>query len=240
MDQQVLNAVPRPETTKGELNKFRAQGRIPAVIYGGGDAATHVFLDEKEFLKVAAGISESTILGIDVNGKRIRAFVKARQRNSLTTKIIHIDFLEVVSGRLIRARVPLHLIGVPIGVREGGILENPAHEIEVECDPDNLPERIDIDVGGLQANHSIHVREIPLINKVKVLSSPELVVAVVKFAKEEVVVEAAVPAEGAVAVPGAAPAGAPGVAGAPGTAVAPDAATAGAPGAAPAKKEGKK
>ena len=240
MDQQVLNAFPRPETTKGELNKFRAQGRIPAVIYGGGDVATHVFLDEKEFLKVAAGISESTILGIDVNGKRIRAFVKARQRNSLTTKIIHIDFLEVVSGRLIRARVPLHLIGVPIGVREGGILENPAHEIEVECDPDNLPERIDIDVAGLQANHSIHVREIPLIDKVKVLSSPELVVAVVKFAKEEVVVEAAVPAEGAVAVPGAAPAGAPGVGGVPGAVVAPEAATAGTPGAAPAKKEGKK
>jgi large subunit ribosomal protein L25 len=233
MDQQVLNAVPRAQTTKGELNKSRAQGQIPAVIYGGGGAATHIFLDEKEFLKVASGISESTILGIDVNGKRTRAFVKARQRNSLSTKIIHIDFLEVVSGRLIRARVPLHLIGVPIGVREGGILENPAHEIEVECDPDNLPEKIDIDVAGLQANHSIHVREIPAIDKVKVLSSPELVVAVVKFVKEEIVVapvEAVVPVEGA---PGAVPAA--GVVAAPGAVPAPGAATA-----APVKKEEKK
>jgi large subunit ribosomal protein L25 len=236
MDQQVLNAVPRAQTTKGELNKLRAQGQIPAVIYGGGGAATHVFLDEKEFLKVAAGISESTILGIDVNGKRTRAFVKARQRNSLTTKIIHIDFLEVVSGRLIRAHVPLHLIGIPIGVREGGILENPAHEIEVECDPDNLPEKIDIDVVNLQANHSIHVREIPAIDKVKVLSSPELVVAVVKFVKEEVVaapVEVAVPAEG---VPGAVPApGATGAVAAPGAVPAPGAAAT-----APTKREEKK
>jgi large subunit ribosomal protein L25 len=232
MDQQVLNTFPRTQTTKGELNKHRAQGRIPAVIYGGGTAATQVFLDEKEFLKVTSGISESTILGIDVNGKKTRAFIKARQRNSITTKIIHIDFLEVVSGRLIRARVPIHLIGVPIGVREGGILENPAHEIQVECDPDNLPEKIDIDVTGLQANHSIHVREIPGINKVKVLSSPELVVAVVKFAKEEVVVApvaAAVPAEGA---PGAVP-----VAGA---TPAPGAAPAAGAAAAPAKKEEKK
>ena len=115
MDQQVLNTFPRTQTTKGELNKHRAQGRIPAVIYGGGTAATQVFLDEKEFLKVTSGISESTILGIDVNGKKTRAFIKARQRNSITTKIIHIDFLEVVSGRLIRARVPIHLIGqIPI------------------------------------------------------------------------------------------------------------------------------
>ena len=153
---------------------------------------------------MASGISESTILGIEVGGAKKRAFVKARQRDSLTNKIIHIDFLEVVSGRLIHARVPLHLVGIPVGVREGGILENPAHEIEVQCDPDYLPQKIDVDVSELHANHSIHVRELPALDKVKVLSSPELVVAVVKFAKEEVVeapVAAAAPVEGA--VPGA-------------------------------------
>jgi large subunit ribosomal protein L25 len=220
MDQSVLKAVPRAQTTKGELNQLRAAGKIPAVIYGGGGAATHVLLDEKEFLKVASGISESTILGIEIGGAKKRAFVKARQRNNLTNRIIHIDFLEVVSGRLIHARVPLHLVGIPVGVREGGILENPAHEIEVQCDPDNLPERIDVDVSELHANHSIHVRELPALDKVKILSSPELVVAVVKFAKEEVVEEpvaAAAPVEGAAApgAPGAAPvAGAPAAPGA--------------------------
>jgi large subunit ribosomal protein L25 len=218
MNQSVLKATPRAETTKGELNKHRAEGRIPAVIYGGGEAATPIFLDEKEFLKVAAGISESTILSLDVDGKKTRAFVKARQRNSISTKIIHIDFLEVVSGRLLHARVPLHLVGIPVGVREGGVLENPAHEIEVECDPDHLPEQIEVDVSELHANHSIHVRELKIADKVKVLSSPELVVAVVKYMKEEVVetpvvaaapVEGAAPAAGAPAAPGAAPGAAP-------------------------------
>lgn len=236
MDQSVLKAVPRAQTTKGELNQLRAKGQIPAVIYGGGEAATHILLDEKEFLKVAAGISESTILGIDIGGKTTRAFVKARQRNYLTNKIIHVDFLEVVSGRLLHARVPLRLIGIPVGVREGGILENPAHEVEVECDPDHLPQKIDIDVTGLHANHSIHVREIPAIDKVKILSSPELVIAVVKYIKEEVVVA---PVVAAAPVDGAAPAvpGAPGAApGAPGAAPA-----AGAPAAAaPSKKDEKK
>jgi large subunit ribosomal protein L25 len=238
MNQSVLKAVARAETTKGELRQFRAQGQIPAVIYGGGDAATQILIDEKDFLKVAAGISESTILGIDVNGTKKRAFVKARQRDSLTNKIIHIDFLEVISGRMLHARVPLHLVGIPVGVREGGVLENPAHEIEVECDPDHLPERIEVDVSELHANHSIHVRELKIGDKVKVLSSPELVVAVVKYIKEEVVAApvAAAAVEGAAA--GAAPAaGAPGAA--PAAAGAPGAAAAAA-GAAPAAKKDEK
>ena len=206
MNQSVIKAKPRSETTKGELRQLRAKGQIPAVIYGGGEAATQILLDEKDFLKVASGISESTILGIDVGGTKKRAFVKARQRDSLTNRIIHVDFLEVISGRILHARVPLHLIGIPVGVREGGVLENPAHEIEVECDPDHLPERIDVDVSELHANHSIHVRELKIADRVKVLSSPELVVAVVKYVKEEVVAApaAAAPAEGAAAAPAAA------------------------------------
>jgi large subunit ribosomal protein L25 len=233
MNQSVIKAAPRSQTTKGELNRLRAQGQIPAVIYGGGEVATQILLDEKEFLKIASGISESTILGIEVGGTKKRAFVKARQRNSLTNRIIHVDFLEVVSGRMLHARVPLHLTGIPVGVREGGVLENPAHEIEVECDPDHLPERIEVDVSELHANHSIHVRELKIGENIRVLSSPELVVAVVKYMKEEVVVApvaaatAAAPAEGAAAAPvaGAAPA----AGAAPGAAAA-----------TPAKKEEKK
>jgi len=218
MNQSVLKAATRGKTTKGELRQLRANGQIPAVIYGGGSVATQILLDEKEFLKVASNISESTILGIDVGGVKKRAFVKARQRDTLSTQIIHVDFLEVVSGRMLHARV---------------LLENPGHEIEVECDPDHLPEGIEVDVSELHANHSIHVRDLKVGDKVKVLSSPELVVAVVKFMKEEVVETpaAAAPAEGAVAegaaAEGAAPAGAPGSA---------PAATAGAPAAKEAKK----
>jgi len=237
MNQSVINAVPRAATTKGGLNQLRAKGQIPAVIYGGGEAATQILLDEKEFLKVASGISESTILGIDIAGTKKRAFVKARQRDFLSNKIIHVDFLEVVSGRNLRAHVPLHLVGTPVGVKEGGVLENPGHEIEVECDPDHLPERIEVDVSELHANHSIHVRDLTISDKVKVLSSPELVIAVVKYIKEEVVAAPAAPAEGA--APAAGAEGAAPAAGAEGAAPAAGAPAAGAPAAA-AKKEEKK
>jgi large subunit ribosomal protein L25 len=234
MNHPVLNAVARAETTKGELRTLRLGGKIPAVIYGGGETASAILLDEKEFTKATFGISESAIISLDVAGKKMRAFVKERQRDVLTGKIIHVDFLEVVQGRMLHAKVPLKLIGIPIGVREGGILENPAHEIMVECDPSVLPESIEIDISGLQANHSIHVRNIVAIPGVKVLTSADLVVAVVKYAKIEVEPEVAAapaaeagaaPVAGAPAAPGAAPAaGAPAAAGAAPAAPAPGAA----------------
>jgi large subunit ribosomal protein L25 len=93
-------------------------------------------------------------------------------------------------------------------VKEGGILETPGHEVEVECLPADLPERIELDVSALEANHSIHVRDIPAMKNVKILTNSELVLAVVKYAKAEAEpVAAAAPAEGAApAAEGAAPA----------------------------------
>jgi large subunit ribosomal protein L25 len=218
MDHPVINALVRTTSTKGELRQLRVSGKIPAVVYGGGEAAKHIFLDEKEFAKAVHGITESTILSLMIGDTKTEAFVKEHQRDAISGKIIHVDFLEVVKGRILHAKVPIKLMGIPIGVREGGILENPAHEVEVQCDPTYLPEKIEMDVSELHANHSIHVRDIPAIPNVKILTNADLVVAVVKFAKAEVVEAPAaeeVPAgEAAAAAPGTA---APGAA-APGTA----------------------
>jgi large subunit ribosomal protein L25 len=81
--------------------------------------------------------------------------------------------------------VSLRIQGNPIGVREGGILETPLHDIEVECLPGDLPERLDVDVSSLKANQAIHVRDLVLGDKVKLISNPDQVVALVKFAKAE-------------------------------------------------------
>jgi large subunit ribosomal protein L25 len=233
MNHPVINAVPRTDTTKGELNTLRRQGKIPAVVYGGGQKAVGIALDAKEFKQAIAGISESTILTIAIGQDKKNVFVRERQRDTLSGDLIHVDFLEVLKDRSLRAKVGIHLVGIPVGVKDGGILETPAHEVEVECLPGDLPEKIEIDISGLQANHSVHVRDIPVIKNVKILTSSELVLAAVKFAKAEAVPE---PVAAEAAAPGAA--GAAPAAGAPGAAPA-----AGAPGAAPAaaeKKEEKK
>jgi large subunit ribosomal protein L25 len=140
-----------------------------------------------------------------LDGKPYDAFVKDTQRNIIDGSILHVDFYEVESGVALRARVSINLKGSAIGVREGGVLEFPRHEIEVECLPKDLPERIEVDISGLGANQSIHVKDIVLSDAIRVISAPDQVVALVKYAREEAVAApaaeevaaAAAPAEGA-------------------------------------------
>jgi large subunit ribosomal protein L25 len=202
MSKVVLQAKNRQKTGSAESRRIRRGGRIPAVIYGRLGKAISVDLDSVEFVQGVKGISESTIVTVQVDGTSHDAFVKATQRNIINGKILHIDFYEVESGVALRAKVSLQLHGNPIGVREGGILENPLHEIEIECLPKDLPERIEIDISGLKVNQSMHVRDIPLAEGIRLLSNPEQVVALVKFAKAEAAAPAAEAA--AEAAPGAA------------------------------------
>ncbi len=185
MDHHVINAVSRGATTKGDLRKNRLEGKIPAITYGSGKPARQLFIDEAEFLTALSGITESTIIDLVVDGQKAQAFVKARQRASISHKIIHVDFLEITAGQLLHAKVPVHLVGSAAGIREGGILENPCHEIEVECDPSNLPEKINLDVSELHVNHSIHVRDIPSMDGVRILTKADQVVVAIKYARGE-------------------------------------------------------
>jgi len=232
MSKVVLSARNRKASGSAEARRIRRSGRIPGVLYGRTGKAVSLDLDALELSRSVKSISESTIVKVDVEGKSYDAFVKATQRNIIDGNILHVDFYEVESGVILRARVSLQLKGNPIGVREGGNLETPLHEIEVECLPKDLPERIEIDISNLKVNQSLHVRDIPLGEGVKVLSAADQVVALVKFAKIEVV---AAPVAEAAAVPGA-PGAAPAAGAAPGAPGAAPAAGAapGAPGAAPA------
>ena len=204
MGNVVLQAKNRQKAGSAESRRIRSSGGIPAVIYGRSGKAVSIQLEAVEFLRSTKGISESTIVKVDVEGKSYDAFVKGTQRNIVDGNILHIDFYEVDSSTTLRAKVSVILHGNPIGVREGGMLENPLREIEVECLPKDLPGRIEIDVSGLQANHSIHIRDIPLASGIKLISNPDQVVALVKFAKAE----AAAAATDAAAAPDAAAAAA--------------------------------
>jgi len=204
MSKVVLQAKNRQKSGSAESRRIRRNGRIPAVIYGRSGKAVSIDLDAFEFTKNTKGISESTIVKVDVDGKSYEAFVKDTQRNIVDGNILHIDFYEVESGVTLRAKVSVILLGNPVGVREGGMLENPLHEIEIECLPKDLPERIELDISGLKANQSVHVRDIPLASEVKLISNPDQVVALVKFAKAEAAAAvtpeaAAAPAAGAAA-----------------------------------------
>jgi len=210
MTQHVINAGAREVGTKGALNELRRNGGIPAIIYNRHGKTTALSLDAKEFQKSLEGVSESTIVKLNVGSESFDCLVKDRQIDWLHGKILHVDFFEVEKGVAMRAKVPVHLIGIPVGVRNGGILENPVHEIEVECMPKDMPEKFELDISGLEANHSIHVRDVAHADAVKLLSAADQVVVLVKFAKAEeasATAEVVAPVAGA-AAPGAAPAAA--------------------------------
>ncbi|MDR0670111.1 MAG: 50S ribosomal protein L25 [Treponema sp.] len=185
MSQVVLSARNRAGRGSAEARRIRRQGRIPAVLYGRSGASVTIDLDGREFSNQVRNISESTIVKVEVEGKTYQAFVKDTQRSIVEGTILHVDFYEVESGVALRAHVSLRLIGNPVGVREGGVLESPLHEVEVECLPKDLPERLDVDISELKVNQSIHVRDIKLGEGVRLISNEDQVVALVKYAKEE-------------------------------------------------------
>ncbi|MDR0496134.1 MAG: 50S ribosomal protein L25 [Treponema sp.] len=194
MGKVVFIARDRENTGSREARKDRRAGRIPAVLYGRKGSSVPLDLDAKDFMSGVKNISESTIVNVDINGQVHEAFVKATQRDITDGTILHVDFYEIEGNTLLRAKVSLQIHGNPIGVREGGILETPLRDIEVECLPKNLPERIDVDIASLRANQAIHVRDLNLSDGVKLISNPDQVIALVKFAKAE-----AAPAEEAAA-----------------------------------------
>ncbi len=186
MERFVIHAFNREKTTKGALNQYRSEGKIPAVVYGGGKDALCLLVNAPEYEKALKSITESTIIILDVEGRKINAFVKDHQRHAVGKNLLHVDFLEVQEGKKLHARVRIILKGTPVGVVQGGVLEVPAHDIEVECDPSVLPERIEVDVSELGVNHAYHVADLPEMKDVKVLSNGDQVLAIVKYMHEEV------------------------------------------------------
>lgn len=185
MSQVVLTAQNRTVTGSGAARRIRRTGRIPGVLYGRSGQARAIDVDAQEFVKSIKHISESTIVTVEIEGTAYNAFVKDTQRNIQDGTVLHVDFYEVESGVMLRAKVSVHIHGNPVGVREGGTLELPLHEIEVECLPKDLPQRIAVDVSDLKLNQSIHVRDLALGEGVRIISGPDQVVALVKFAKAE-------------------------------------------------------
>ena len=185
MSQVVLKARNRVNKGSGEARRIRRAGRIPAILYGRSGKAISIDLDAREFSNGTKGISESTIVKVDVEGKPYDAFVKDTQRSIQDGNILHVDFYEVESGVSVKARVSIQLQGNPIGVREGGVLEFPLHEIDVECLPKDLPERIELDISTLGANQSIHVRDLVLGEGVRVITGSDQVIVLVKYARDD-------------------------------------------------------
>jgi large subunit ribosomal protein L25 len=203
-----LVAEERAGTGKGVMRKLRAAGRMPAVVYGRGKQTRPVVLDPEALSEILHGSQSgvNTLIDFKLGSYEAVVLVREIQRDPVSGRWIHADFYEVDLQQAIQVRVPLHFVGRPIGVENGGILDHPMREVEVECLPRAIPDSIEVDVSALDVGDSVHVRDLTLPEGATMVSDGELTVAsvVLPKAEEERPAEAAAVVEGE-AVEGAAP-----------------------------------
>ena len=187
--EKVLSAKLRTEDfgSSGSRRVVRS-GRIPAVVYGKkGVAPVYVSLDAKEFRMKQGTFTETTLITLKVEGGEDKnVFVKEVQENLLKNCIQHVDLFEVTFGQLLRTKIRVELEGTPTGVRDGGVLEQVTHEVEIECYPRNLPEKLVADISGLGINETFRVSDLVIPAEIKVLDDADTTIASVKMVKEEV------------------------------------------------------
>ncbi len=180
----------------GSRRLLRAK-RIPAVIYGKNEPV-HLSLDAREFSNKMRHFSETALLKISVGKKNYECLLKDYQEDLMKGEIKHVDFFEVTRGHALRTLVSIVLKGNPVGTKEGGVLDQVIHEVEIECLPKDLPEALEANVSALKINQSIHLKDLIIPANVKILDDLSKTVASVKGVKAEV---AAPVAEAVVAEP---------------------------------------
>ncbi len=176
-----LSVTKRENSGKGVARSLRAAGRVPAIIYGHGREPQALSINTRDLEKLLEHISaENTVIDLDLEGTNSRTLIREIQRHPFKRQILHVDFQELVAGEKVIVRVPVILIGVPDGVRmDGGILDQTMRELEVEVDPANIPNHIEVDVTKMVIGSSLHVSDITLPEGVEVVAEEDASVAVV-------------------------------------------------------------
>ena len=182
---------------KNDARRARRDGMVPITVYGGGAetvAAVAPLRDLAAILRSESG--RNTIFTIEVDGVGTsEVMFHDRQIDPLKGRLLHADLTRLVKGQKIEVTVPLHLTGEPIGVKEKqGVLEQIVREIEIKCEPRDIPDTLDVDVSGLDVHDVLRVSDIPVAAGIEILTDAELVIATVGIVKEEEI--AVAPVEG--------------------------------------------
>jgi len=198
----IVKATQREGRGKNDARRARRSGQVPVTIYGGEGAAVAALAPLSELAAILRSDSgRNTIFTLDIDGVgAAEVMFIDRQIDPVRSRLVHADFKRLVKGEKIEATVPLRLVGEPIGVREhAGVLEQIVREVEIRCEPREIPEHIDVDVSNLDVHDVLHVSDIPLTAGVEILEEADAVIATIGMVREEVVeappVEGEAPAE---------------------------------------------
>ena len=182
-----LKATTREGTGKSVTRKLRAQGVLPATLYGADSKARSLQVEAIEFeLLYRARESSNFILNLVVDGAApVLSIVRERQRHPVSNRVIHVDFQRISMDKPVSVDVPVHIIGESRAIKDlGGILEHLLRQVTISCLPNDIPDSIQVDISKLGINESIHVRD---LNVPKVTFVAEPARAVVNIAAPRLV-----------------------------------------------------
>jgi len=192
MEKVILKAHVRAGTGKKVAKDLRVKSIIPANVYRAGEGAISIQVpadDLADVLQTKAG--ENVLITLKISGgesaiKDKTVLIKEIQREPVKDDILHVDFNEISLTEMLKISVPLSSKGEPVGVKvDGGILEHIMWEVQVECLPADIPEKIEVDVSNLKLGESLHLKDITAPEGVKFMGDPELIAMIVKAPKVE-------------------------------------------------------
>jgi len=174
-----LDVERRSTKGKNEARRARAGGKIPAVVYGAGKATVPITVDRKalsDAFRNGAGENAIFLLKLSGSDQSRHAMIKDFQRDPVSRKPVHIDFIRVLMDEKIRVEVAIEVVGTAKGVKtEGGILDFVTRQVEIECLPGNIPPHLPIDVTDLAIGDALRVSQIPAIKGVTIVDDPDKV-----------------------------------------------------------------
>ena len=171
----------REQAGKGIARQLRRSGKIPAVLYGQGECVL-LTVNPDELVKILKAQAGSTVLiSLTVDGAKTKAartaLLRDYQVDPITGGVLHADLFEVSMDKPIRVKVPVHIVGgIPIGVKEGGVLHNNTRELHIECLPAAMPDQIDVDASSLGISQGIHLKDVARREGIRFLDDEDLMI----------------------------------------------------------------
>lgn len=186
--EEIVFAAQRRQVIGKQVKALRRAGRLPAILYGHKIEPIAVTLDAREANRILPAITSSHLVMIDVEGERHTALVREKQYNYVLGTLLHVDFNVISMTEKLRANVSVFFEGDAPAVKNAdGVLVSGLEELEVECLPADLPERITVDISGLnEIGDAIYVRDIKLPSQVEVLTDLDELIVIVTAPKVEV------------------------------------------------------
>ena len=202
MAELTLEVTRREDGGKNVARRYRASGKVPAVVYGGRRDPVAITVDRKTvselIQKSEHGVRSIFLLKMTGTDQQRHAMIKDIQIDPISRKMTHIDFVRVQMDEKVRVTIPVHINGIAIGVKEGGILDWQIRDLHAECLPGQIPDAIEVDVSALGSHDYLRISDLTLPEGVKVFDDPDRVVVGVTHMKAEVEVA---PVEAAEVVP---------------------------------------